>query len=309
MNGRSNGGLGRQLTERWKVYGPTLRDRAWQYAQLMRWHRPIGALLLLWPMMWALWIAGEGRPDFSVVVIFILGVWVMRSAGCVINDFADRNIDPYVERTRDRPLASGRVQPAEALALAAMLLCIAFLLVLLTNRPTVIMAFLGAFLAASYPFTKRFTYLPQVYLGAAFGWAVPMAWTAQTGELPGAVGWLIFLTAVIWATIYDTEYAMVDREDDLKIGVKSAAILFGDLDRHIIGVLQATMLLALVLLGINVGLGIWYYLGLAMAAAMFGYQQWLIHGRERRRCFQAFMNNNWLGAAVFAGLAAHYWIG
>lgn len=308
MNERS-GGLGRQLTERWKVYTPTLRDRAGQYAQLMRWHRPIGALLLVWPMMWALWVAGEGRPDPAVVGIFVLGVWVMRSAGCVINDFADRNIDPYVERTRDRPLAAGRVRPAEALTLAAMLLLIAFLLVLLTNRLTIIMAFAGAFLAVSYPFMKRFTYLPQVYLGAAFGWAVPMAWTAQTGELPGAVGWLIFLIAVIWATIYDTEYAMVDREDDLKIGVKSAAILFGDLDRHIIGVLQVTMLLALVLLGVNVGLGFWYYLGLAMAAALFGYQQWLIHGRERQRCFQAFLNNNWFGAVVFAGMAAHYWLG
>ena len=283
-----------------------LKDRMLQYACLMRFHRPIGIFLLLWPALWALWIAGDGRPDGKVVLIFVLGVILMRAAGCVINDYADREFDPHVERTRDRPIAAGRVSPKEALILFAALCLLAFLLVLQLNGLTIALSFVALFLAASYPFTKRITQLPQAYLGIAFGWAVPMAFAALTGKVPG-VAWGIFLATVLWALAYDTMYAMVDREDDLKIGVKSTAILFGRYDRWIIAGIQAAMLLVLMWVGRIAGLGGWYFLGLSAAAGFAVYQQYLIARREKAKCFRAFLNNHWFGAVIFLGLLLDYW--
>lgn len=276
-----------------------------EYGKLMRLDRPIGILLLLWPTLWALWIAGEGRPDESVFAVFVLGVIVMRSAGCVVNDLADRRFDPHVERTRDRPLALGTVSVAEALCLFAGLMLIAFGLVLTQNRLTITLAFVGAFLAATYPFMKRFTSLPQLYLGVAFGWGVPMAFAAQTAALP-QISWLMFLIIVVWAIIYDTMYAMVDREDDLKLGLRSTAILFDEADRFIIGVLQLIFFAGLMLLAPMADLGKWYWLGLAGAAIAAIYQQFLIRDRDPASCFRAFLNNNALGASVFAGIALDY---
>ena len=275
------------------------------YLQLMRFDRPIGTLLLLWPTLWGLWIAAEGFPDPLLLVIFSLGVFLMRSAGCVINDYADRNIDLHVERTSERPLASGKVSEKEALGLFFVLVAIAFILVLFLNRFTILLSVVGVFLAASYPFMKRFTHLPQAYLGMAFGWAIPMAFAAQTGELDPRLWW-IFIATVLWAISYDTMYAMVDREDDLKIGVKSTAILFGRYDRVIIGVIQIAMLAVLVLVGILFAMGTLYFAGVAAAAALSVYHQYLIRERERGQCFKAFLNNNWLGVAVFAGIVADY---
>jgi 4-hydroxybenzoate polyprenyltransferase len=277
-----------------------------QYALLMRLNRPIGVFLLLWPMLWALWIASDGQPDTRVLWIFVAGVILMRSAGCAINDFADRDIDPKVERTRNRPLARGAISQQEALALAAVLSIIAFGLVCLTNTLTVSMSMVGAVLAASYPFMKRIHYLPQVHLGAAFGWAVPMAFAAQTDMLPSSVGWLIFIAAVLWATVYDTQYAMADREDDLKVGVKSTAILFGELDRAIIGLIQIMLMLDLILIGWQADLGIYFYLGLCIAASLAAYQQVLIIGRKSQQCFRAFLNNNYFGLVVFIGIVLNY---
>lgn len=276
-----------------------------EYGKLMRLDRPIGILLLLWPTLWALWIAGEGRPDESVFAVFVLGVIVMRSAGCVVNDLADRRFDPHVQRTRDRPLALGTVSVAEALCLFAGLMLIAFGLVLTQNRLTITLAFVGAFLAATYPFMKRFTSLPQLYLGVAFGWGVPMAFAAQTAALP-QISWLMFLIIVVWAIIYDTMYAMVDREDDLKLGLRSTAILFDEADRFIIGVLQLIFFAGLMLLAPMADLGKWYWLGLAGAAIAAIYQQFLIRDRDPASCFRAFLNNNALGASVFAGIALDY---
>jgi 4-hydroxybenzoate polyprenyltransferase len=280
-------------------------DRAKQYWLLARFDRPIGTLILLWPTLWALWIAGQGNPDGRVFVVFVLGVVLMRAAGCVINDYADRHFDPHVERTRQRPIAAGRVTPKEALTLFAVLCLIAFGLVLLLNPFTIGLSFIGAFLAASYPFMKRFTHLPQAYLGAAFGWAVPMAFAAQLNAIP-LVGWLLYLAVLLWALVYDTMYAMVDKDDDLKIGVKSTAILFGDYDRQIMGVLQITILGLLAAVGGMQGLGVFYYTGLLVAAGLAVYQQKLIFRRERMLCFKAFLNNNWFGLAVFIGLVLDY---
>lgn len=283
----------------------TLAGRLREYALLMRLHRPIGILLLAWPTLWALWIAGAGRPDAKVLAVFLAGIVLMRSAGCVINDYADREFDPHVERTRDRPIAAGRVAPREALALFVVLAAAAFGLVLLLNALTIALAFVGAFLATTYPFLKRYTHLPQFYLGAAFGWGVPMAFAAQTGAVP-PLAWLLFAANVFWSVAYDTEYAMVDRDDDLRIGVKSTAILFGSLDRLMVGVAHAATLGLLALVGILADLGIPYYVGLAAAAGTAAYQQRLIAERARAGCFRAFLNNNWFGAAVFAGLFADY---
>lgn len=282
-----------------------LLERGRQYWYLMRFHRPIGIFLLLWPPMWALWIAGEGRPDPKVVLVFVLGVVLMRAAGCVINDYADRDFDPHVARTRDRPIAAGRVSAQEALLLFAGLCGLAFLLVLQLNRLTVALSFIGLFLAASYPFTKRFTHLPQAYLGIAFGWAVPMAFAAQSGEIP-AVAWGLFAATILWALVYDTMYAMVDRDDDLKIGVKSTAILFGRHDRLVIGLIQAGMVAILGWVGKTAQLGASYYLGLIVAIALAVYQQRLLAGRERDKCFQAFLNNNWFGAVIFIAIVLDY---
>ena len=284
---------------------PDWRQRLGHYARLARLHRPIGILLLLWPMLWALWIAAAGVPKLDVLIIFVLGTVVMRSAGCVINDYADRNFDGHVERTKDRPLPAGVVTPREALLVFAVLLTIALGLVLATNRTTILMAFGGAALAITYPFAKRYTSLPQVHLGAAFGWAVPMAFAAQTGAL-SPMAWLLFSTAVLWAVIYDTQYAMVDRDDDLRLGIRSTAILFAHSDRTIIAGLQCLMLSNLYLIGRRAELG-WPYDGaLLVAAALFIYQQYLIRDRSRVGCFAAFLNNNWVGGVVFAGVLLSY---
>ena len=284
----------------------SLRSRLREYALLMRLHRPIGILLLLWPTLWALWIAGQGQPDRLVFTVFVIGVVLMRSAGCVMNDYADREFDPHVERTRDRPLAAGRVSPKEALALFVVLCLIAFTLVLTMNRLTVLLSFAGVFLAATYPFMKRFTSLPQFYLGAAFGWSIPMAFAAQTGAVP-PIAWVLFGANIFWSVAYDTAYAMVDRDDDLKVGVKSTAILFGAYDRLMVGLSHAVTLGLLVFTGFMAGLGMLYYAGLAVAAGFALYQQYLMRDRTRDGCFRAFLNNNWFGAVVFAGLLMHYW--
>jgi len=280
-------------------------SRLREYLRLMRLDRPIGIWLLLWPVLWALWVSGAGHPDERLFVIFVLGTFVMRSAGCVMNDFADREFDPHVRRTADRPLARQSVSTAEALALFAVLGLIALALVIPLNRPTQVLALIGGVLAVTYPFLKRFFSLPQAYLGLAFSWSVPMAFAAQTGELP-LVAWVLFLAGVLWTTAYDTMYAMVDREDDLVIGIRSSAILFGRADRLVIGVLQAGALAGLGLAGSLAGLGRWYWAGLGLAAALAVYQQWLIKARETAACFRAFLNNNLFGLAVFAGIALDY---
>jgi 4-hydroxybenzoate polyprenyltransferase len=290
-------------SSRWQ----TLIERLEQYTILTRLDRPIGILLLLWPTLWALWIAARGWPDGLVLFVFISGVILMRSAGCAINDYADRHIDGHVTRTRNRPLATGKVSSKEALLVFAVLSISAFLLVLLMNTLTIYMSLGGLLLAASYPFSKRFHYMPQVHLGAAFGWAVPMAYTAQTNEIT-SVTWLLFMATILWATVYDTMYAMADREDDLKIGVKSTAILFGEADRLIIGILQLLLVLDLILIGQQSDLGLYYYLGLVIATGLAIYHQYLIKDRDPQRCFRAFLHNNWLGMAVFAGILVDYWV-
>ena len=274
-------------------------------AKLMRLHKPIGIGLLLWPLLWALWIETRGHPPLNILVIFVAGTVVMRSAGCVINDFADRDIDPHVKRTRDRPLAARRLSPYEALGLFLALLLLALWLVTRLDAKTLHYAYVGAALTATYPFMKRFFPLPQLYLGAAFGWAIPMVFVATLGAVP-RVGWLLFVVAVLWAGVYDTIYAMVDRDDDLKLDVKSSAILFGDMDRAIIGGMQAMVLLGLVSAGRLMALRWPFWLGLAVGALLFVYQQWLIRKRERDPCFKAFLNNNWFGLVIFAGVVASY---
>jgi len=277
------------------------------YWRLMRFDRPIGILLLLWPTWWALLLAGSGRPTLKNVLIFTAGVAVMRAAGCVMNDIADRNFDPHVERTRNRPLAAGELSLRQALTVFAVLMLMALGLVVMTNTPTIILAFAGAALAASYPWFKRFTHWPQVVLGIAFGWSIPMAWTAETGHL-SSLAWALFAINLVWVVIYDTLYAMVDRDDDLAIGVKSTAILFGRLDLPILGVLMTAMITALSLLGWSSGWTWPWFAGLVVAAALFGRQLWNVRRRERAACFRAFLNNNWVGLAIFAGLAGHFLI-
>lgn len=275
------------------------------YGKLMRIDKPIGIWLLLWPTLWALWLAGDGHPDQGLFVVFVLGVFIMRSAGCVLNDFADRKIDPYVERTRNRPIASGAVAPAEALVLFAALGLIAIGLATMLNRPARLLAIVGAVLTIAYPFIKRFVSIPQFVLGAAFGWAVPMAFAAQTGEIP-QLAWLVFGTALIWAVIYDTFYAMVDREDDRKIGVKSTALLFGEVDLFVIAGLQIVMLVALIFIGMRAELGLWYYASVASAATLMAYHQWLARDRQPAGCFAAFLHNHRIGLVIFAGILLHY---
>ncbi|MFZ3183039.1 MAG: 4-hydroxybenzoate octaprenyltransferase [Pseudomonas sp.] len=282
-----------------------LHPRAWDFIQLMRLDKPIGIYLLLWPTLWALWIAAKGVPSVANLLIFVFGVILMRSAGCVINDYADRNFDGHVKRTEARPLASGKVQPREALALFGVLLAISLALVLCTNSRTIWLSFGAVALAACYPFMKRYTYYPQVVLGAAFSWGIPMAFTAQTGELPAAL-WLLYLANLLWTVAYDTYYAMVDRDDDLKVGVKSTAILFGDADRLIIGCLQGLALLCLLLAGARFELAVYYHLGLAVAAGCFAWQLWSTREREPQACFAAFLHNHWAGLAIFLGIVADY---
>jgi len=281
--------------------GRTLVD----YAQLMRLHRPIGIWLLMWPALWALWIAGDGRPDERVFVIFMAGVLVMRSAGCIINDYADRDFDPFVRRTASRPLASGRVSPGEALTLFVALGLVAAWLALQLGPLARLYAVAGAVLAITYPFTKRYVHVPQFYLGLAFAWSIPMAF-AELAESVPRLGWLLVVAVVLWAAVYDTLYAMVDREDDLQLGLKSTAILFGDADRVIVAAMQAMVLLALYLAGQEAGLGGWYGVGLAVGGVIFAYEQWLIRGRDPLRCFQAFNNNHYFGLVVFVGIALDY---
>jgi 4-hydroxybenzoate polyprenyltransferase len=278
------------------------RQKAHDILVLTRMDRPIGALLLLWPTWWALWLAAGDFPPWKPLVIFTLGVFAMRAAGCAINDYADRHLDPQVARTAGRPIAAGRVTPREALIVFASLLVFAFLLVLMTNALTIKLSFIGAALAALYPFTKRYTDLPQVVLGAAFGWSIPMAFAAVQNTVP-PVGWLLFIANILWSVIYDTEYAMVDREDDLKVGARSTAILFGDADRLIIGVLMGTLTVALAMIGTRAHLGWPYWLGVAAVAGLFAWQQWLIRNREREACFAAFRHNNWVGLTFWIGIA------
>jgi 4-hydroxybenzoate polyprenyltransferase len=275
------------------------------YGRLMRVDKPIGFWLLLWPTLWGLWLAGEGHPDQGLFVVFVLGVFFMRSAGCVLNDYVDRKIDPYVERTRGRPIASGAVSPAEALVLFVALGLIAVGLASMLNQPARLLAIIGAALTIAYPFVKRIVSIPQFVLGAAFGWAVPMAFAAQTGTTP-QLAWLVFGVALIWAVIYDTFYAMVDREDDRKIGVKSTALLFGDMDLFVIAGLQGLMLLALVFVGVHAGLGFWFYASVACAAGLMAYHIWLARDRQPAGCFAAFLHNHYIGLVVFIGIALNY---
>ncbi len=282
-----------------------LKARLQAYIHLMRADKPIGTYLLLWPTLWALWIAADGMPPLHLLLIFCLGVFLTRSAGCVINDFADRHIDGHVKRTHQRPLPSGRVTEREAIWLFVGLMLLAFLLVLLTNTMTILMSFGGLALAFVYPFMKRYTHLPQVVLGAAFGWAIPMAFTAIQEQLP-LTAWLLYAAKLLWTVAYDTQYAMVDRDDDLKIGVKSTAVLFDRFDKLIVGLLQLAAVGLLVWVGMIEQLGLWFHLGLVGALGFFVYQQWLIRHRERMPCFRAFLNNHYAELAVLLGLIADY---
>jgi len=275
------------------------------FVQLMRLDKPIGIYLLLWPTLWALWIAGNGTPSIANTLIFVLGVLVMRSAGCVINDYADRHVDAHVKRTALRPLAQKLVSEKEALALFAGLCASAFVLVLFTNWMTISLSIGGLLLASAYPFMKRYTHLPQVVLGAAFAWAVPMAFAAETEALPDVV-WLIYCATLCWTVAYDTQYAMVDRDDDLKIGIKSTAILFGDADKIMIGVLQGLTVFSWLLIASEIKATWPVYAAILLASGLFAYQQWLIRNRDREACFKAFLHNHWVGACLFAGLLIHY---
>ncbi len=282
-----------------------LTPRAWDFIQLMRLDKPIGIYLLLWPTLWALWIAGKGSPSLLNIAIFVIGVFLMRAAGCVINDFADRKVDGHVKRTEQRPLVSGKISAKEALVLFAVLVGASFALVLLTNATTIWLSFGGLALAACYPFMKRYTYYPQVVLGAAFSWGMPMAFTAENGDLPAAA-WLLYIANLLWTVGYDTYYAMVDREDDLKIGVKSTAVLFGDADRIIIVTLQGLALGCLLLAGARFELGACFYAGLGVAALCFAWEFWSTRSRDRDACFKAFLHNHWAGLAIFVGIVADY---
>jgi 4-hydroxybenzoate polyprenyltransferase len=315
---RSGVELIERIAERWRWYAFRVRFHPWtihelprilngllEYARLMRLDRPIGIWLLLWPTLWALWISSRGKPNPRIFIIFVAGTVLMRSAGCAVNDYADRSFDPHVARTKDRPLAAGRISTLEALMLFALLCMTALMLALQLNKSTLLLAVAGGFLAISYPFVKRFLAVPQMYLGVTFGWGIPMAFMAQYEQVP-RVAWLLLLANVLWVTVYDTIYAMVDRDDDLKIGVRSTAILFGDSDRHIIAVLQIMTLVSLYLVGGIIHMGYWYDAGLWAGAAFFVYQLWLIRARDREACFRAFLNNNYFGMAVFIGMALEY---
>jgi 4-hydroxybenzoate polyprenyltransferase len=279
----------------------TLSERFSLYLQLTRLNRPIGILLLLWPTLWGVWIAGAGHPAWYIVLIFVLGTVLMRSAGCAINDYADRDFDKHVQRTRDRPVTSGRIAPREAVWLAVSLSLLAFVLILPLNTLTLLLSFPAVFLAASYPFTKRFLAIPQAYLGIAFGFGIPMAFAAQLGSVP-PVAWLMLVANMFWAIAYDTEYAMVDRDDDIHLGIHSAALLFG---RHEVAAVMGCYAITLALLalaGQMASLGWAYYAGLLAAACIAIYHYTLIRGRQREQCFKAFLHNNWFGAAVFSGI-------
>ena len=283
----------------------SLNSQLADYGRLMRIDKPIGTYLLLWPTLWALWIAAEGFPDQHLLLIFVLGTFLMRSAGCVINDLTDKRFDAHVERTRDRPIATGRVSKLEAVALFLVLVSIAFYLVLLTNTLTISFAAIALAIAALYPFMKRLTYMPQAVLGVAFSMGIPMAFAAQTNTVP-SVAWLLFSANVLWTVMYDTFYAMVDRDDDLKLGIKSSAILFGDMDKLMTGLLQLLVLLSLAAVGYQLNLDHWYFAALGFAAVFFAYQQYLVKDRFRILCFNAFVNNHWVGLVIFIGILLSY---
>ena len=285
---------------------PEFAEKLILYAQLIRFDKPIGTYLLLWPALWALAIAGNGAVDGWVLFVFVCGVFLMRSAGCAINDYADREIDLHVTRTRERPLTSGKISPREALAVFAILGLIAFLLVLTLNSLTIWLSLGGILLAVSYPFMKRYHYLPQVHMGAAFGWSVPMAYAAQSDSLP-KMAWLLYVATLVWAVAYDTIYSIVDRDDDLRIGVKSTAILFGDFDRLLIGLFQGLFVVAMLLVGVDLNFSAVYFVALAIAILLLVYQQFLINDRVPEHCFIAFLNNQWVGAIIFAGIMGHYY--
>lgn len=286
-------------------YWPPIRERLLLYVELTRLNRPIGILLLLWPTLWAVWVATAGRPSLHLLAVFTLGVILTRSAGCVLNDMADRRFDAQVRRTAMRPLATGRLTPREALAVACGLLLIAFMLVLTMNRLTVFLSFVAIPLVLIYPLMKRYTYVPQFFLGLAFSWGIPMAFAAATGDIP-QVAWLLFIANILWSVVYDTIYAMVDREDDLKAGVKSTAILFDDADRVIIGILQLMFLTVMVLAGIQIDAKMLYYASLLPAAVLMIWHQYLIRHRQPDACFRAFLNNHWVGLTLLAGLYLNY---
>ncbi len=319
---RSGIELGEQIAARWRWFSYRVRFHPFttnelpriigtinDYVALTRLDRPVGIWLLLWPTLWALWFASRGRPKSQLFIVFVAGTVLMRSAGCAINDYADRSFDRHVKRTQNRPLTAGRISPIEALVLFAALALTALGLALQLNKTTLLFAVVGAALAVTYPFVKRFLSVPQLYLGLTFGWGIPMAFTAQFDELPPRVAWLLLLANVLWVTVYDTIYAMVDRDDDLKIGVRSTAILFGDADRHVIATLQALTLLALYLVGRIMHMGSWYHLGLIAGGLFFLRQLWSIRGRDRDCCMQAFLNNNYFGMAVFLGICLNYFFG
>ena len=280
-------------------------ERIKNYLLLIRLNKPIGIFLLLWPTLWALWLAAEGFPNHKILIVFLFGVFLMRSAGCNLNDIADKDFDKFVARTKNRPLASNKLSSIEAFIFASFLILAAFLLVLTTNTLTVQLSFIALILAGIYPFLKRYTYLPQVFLGLAFGWSIPMAFAATITSIP-KIAWLLLIVNILWTVVYDTIYAMVDREDDLKIGIKSTAILFDDADRFIIGIIQALVLIALIVVGKQASLNLPYYLSIAFGCILFIYQSYLIKDREPKKCMQAFMNNNWFGLVIFIGLFINY---
>ena len=279
-----------------------VRERSPHYWALIRGDKPIGILLLLWPTWWALFLAADGMPPIKIMIVFTLGVWLTRSAGCIVNDYADRWLDSEVKRTQQRPMATGKVSSREALLVFAAMMLAAFVLVLFTNRLTIYLSVIAVILAASYPFLKRYTYLPQLYLGLAFGWGIPMAFAAIQGRVP-AIAWLLFLGNLLWTTGYDTWYAMVDREDDLRAGAKSTAILFGDADLIALGVLYVGFVVTMFLLGQRAGLGVNYLAGLAAAAGFIGWQFAIARDRRPENCFRAFLANQWVGLAIFVGIA------
>ena len=280
-------------------------DKFKQYLLLIRLNRPIGIFLLLWPTLWGLWIASEGFPNTKILVVFLFGVFLMRSAGCILNDIIDKDFDKFVARTQNRPLASDKLSSIEAFIVAISLIFIAFLLVLTTNTLTVQLSFVAIILAGTYPFLNRHTYLPQFFLGLTFGWSIPMAFAATTNSIP-KIAWLLLIANILWAVVYDTIYAMIDREDDLKIGIKSTAILFDDADRFIIGLIQSLVLIALIVIGQQASLNTIYYFSLIIGGCLFLYQLYLIRNRDPKKCMQAFLNNNWFGLVVFIGLFINY---
>jgi len=278
------------------------------YGELIRFNRPIGTYLLLWPTLWGLWFAAEGIPEIKLLIIFSIGVFLMRSAGCAINDYADRDFDKHVARTKDRPLTSGKISDKEALAVFAIILLLSFILVLQLNLNTILFSFIAVFLAATYPFMKRFHHFPQVHLGAAFAWAIPMAFIATTNSMPPIEAWLLFLASLLWTTAYDTQYGMVDIEDDLKKGMKSTAILFGKYDTFIIGSLQLITLMLITIVGMMTARGFIFYLSILVAAMIICYQQGLIKDRKPDECLHAFLNNNYFGMVLFIGIAIDFYI-